>query len=398
MHIGKIILISLVVSGITSSSVLLGYLWYSNQFIFAEEEQIEVETQAAINSGDVVDIADVIERVNPAVVSVIATKDVPIYEQYFEQFDPWGGFFGGGFSIPRIRERGTEEREVGGGSGFFVSADGLLVTNRHVVSDDDARYSIVTNDDETYSVEVVAKDPILDIAVLRVVDTERKEFPYLNFGDSNALRLGDTVIVIGNALAEFRNSVSVGIVSGLARSITARGSGGMTEQLDQVIQTDAAINPGNSGGPMINTNGEVIGVSVATTQGADNISFALPANMVSDVVSSVQQYGEIQRPYLGVRYTMITPRIKELNKLTVDYGALVARGETREELAVFPGSPADKVGIIENDIILKIDGVELRNVELATELRKKRVGDTITLTLLHRGDEKEVMVVLEKMP
>jgi serine protease Do len=381
-----------------SSSVLLGYLWYSNQFIFAEEEQIEVETQAAINSGDVVDIADVIEQVNPAVVSVIATKDVPIYEQYFEQFDPWGGFFGGGFSIPRIRERGTEEREVGGGSGFFVSADGLLVTNRHVVSDDDARYSIVTNDDETYSVEVVAKDPILDIAVLRVVDTERKEFPYLNFGDSNALRLGDTVIVIGNALAEFRNSVSVGIVSGLARSITARGSGGMTEQLDQVIQTDAAINPGNSGGPMINTNGEVIGVSVATTQGADNISFALPANMVSDVVSSVQQYGEIQRPYLGVRYTMITPRIKELNKLTVDYGALVARGETREELAVFPGSPADKVGIIENDIILKIDGVELRNVELATELRKKRVGDTITLTLLHRGDEKEVMVVLEKMP
>jgi len=202
-------------------------------------------------------LADIIAQVNPAVVSVVATRDVPIYEQYFEEYNPWGGFFGGNFAVPRVRELGTEEREVGGGSGFFVSSDGVLVTNRHVVSDDAARYSIVTNDGTTYDVHVLAKDPVLDIAVLQVVATEElpTDFPYVSFGDSESLRLGDEVIVIGNALAEFRNSVSVGIVSGLARNITARGNQGQVEQLERVIQTDAAINPGNSGGPMINSVG-----------------------------------------------------------------------------------------------------------------------------------------------
>jgi serine protease Do len=346
---------------------------------------------------DVPSVADVIEAANPAVVSVIATKDVPVYERYYEQFDPWGGFFGG-LSIPRMRERGTEEREIGGGSGFFVSADGLIVTNRHVVSDDTARYSIITNDDTTFSVEVIAKDPVFDIAVLQVVDAEDIDFPFLSFHDSSDLRLGETVIVIGNALAEFRNSVSVGIISGLSRTITARGSEGRIEQLDQVIQTDAAINPGNSGGPMINMRGEVVGMSVATAQGADNISFALPASMVESVVDSIQMHGEIVRPYLGIRYTMITPRIQELNALSVEYGALVSRGDTREELAVMPGSPADKAGIVENDIVLAVDGEALDGIDLATILRKKKVGDVIDLTVLHKGSEKNISVTLEKMP
>jgi serine protease Do len=342
-------------------------------------------------------LPEVISVANGAVVAVVATKDVPIYEQYYEQFDPWGGLFGGGFQIPRVRERGTEEREVGGGSGFFVSKDGLLVTNRHVVADDTARYSIITNEEETLAVELVAKDPVLDIAILKVVDEER-EFPFLTFGDSNNLRLGETIIVIGNALAEFRNSVSVGIVSGLARNITARGRGGVMEQLDQVIQTDAAINPGNSGGPMLNLKGEVVGVSVATTQGADNISFALPSSMVEQVVASVQKFGVIERPYLGVRYTKITPRLVELNKLSIEYGVLVSRGETRDELAVMPGSPADKAGIVENDIITAFDGISLQNTELASLIRTKNVGDKVTLTVIHKGVEKEVVVMLEKMP
>lgn len=344
-------------------------------------------------------VADLIEKVNPAVVSVVATRDVPIYERYYEEYDPWGGLFGG-FAVPRVRERGTEEREVGGGSGFFVTADGMLVTNRHVVSDDAARYTIVTNAGAMYEVDVVAKDPVLDIAILQVTSNADTpdSFPFLGFGDSETLRLGESVVVIGNALAEFRNSASVGIVSGLARTISAQGSRGQVEQLEQVIQTDAAINPGNSGGPMVNSSGEVIGVSVATSRGADNISFALPASAVARVVASVIEYGEIQRPYLGVRYTMVTPRIQELNNLPVSYGALISRGETRDELAVLPGSPAGKAGIMENDIIVAIDGVSLEQRSLASILREKKVEEDVVVDLIHQGEEKQVTVMLEKMP
>jgi len=205
-------------------------------------------------------------------------------------------------------------------------------------------------------------------------------------------------VAIGNALGEFRNSVSVGVVSGLARSIVAADDRGQTEQLDQVIQTDAAINPGNSGGPLLNLAGEVVGVNVATSRGADNIGFALPAHAVRSVVESVIETGEIVRPYLGVRYVMINERIKELNNLTVEYGALVVRGETREELAVMPGSPADKVGILENDIIMAVDGIGLRDKDLVSVLRTKPVGATVVLTVLSKGVEETISVTLEKAP
>ncbi len=349
-----------------------------------------------INQDEHVSLADMIERVNPAVVSVVVTKDVPVYEQYYESVDPWGLF--GGFQIPRVRENGTEAREVGGGSGFIVSSDGLIVTNRHVVADTEARYSILLNDGTVYQVAVLARDPQLDIAILKISDPLEQVLTYAKFGDSESLRLGQTVVAIGNALAEFRNSISVGVVSGLARSIVASDGHGRSEQLDQVIQTDAAINPGNSGGPLLNTDGEVVGVNVATSNGADNISFALPAHVVQSVVESVQTTGEIVRPFLGVRYAMVTDRLVSLNNLQVDYGALIVRGEDTSELAVLPGSPADKAGLTENTIILEMDGVPLRDVDLATELRKKAVGDEVSLRVLQAGEEKEVVVVLEKAP
>ena len=343
-------------------------------------------------------VPQMVEKVNDAVVSVVVTKDVPIYEQYYEDFNPWG-FWGGGFSIPRVRENGTREEEVGGGSGFVVSTDGLIVTNRHVVADTEARYSVLMNDGKSYAVEVLARDPQLDIAILKITDDLLTEdLPALTFGDSETLRLGETVVAIGNALGEFRNSVSVGVVSGLARSIVAADDRGQTEQLDQVIQTDAAINPGNSGGPLLNLAGEVVGVNVATSRGADNIGFALPAHAVRSVVESVIETGEIVRPYLGVRYVMINERIKELNNLTVEYGALVVRGETREELAVMPGSPADKVGILENDIIMAVDGIGLRDKDLVSVLRTKPVGATVVLTVLSKGVEETISVTLEKAP
>lgn len=341
-------------------------------------------------------VTDTIKRVNPAVVSVIITKDVPVYERVYE-YNPFDGFFG--FSVPRVRENGTEEREVGGGSGFIVSSDGLVVTNRHVVADEEARYSILTTEGESYSVAVVARDPVLDIAVLQIEGVgENDSFSYLRFSDSSALALGQSVIAIGNALSEFQNSVSVGVVSGLSRSIIAGDGMGVSEQLDEVIQTDAAINPGNSGGPLLNLSGEVIGMNVAASVGAENIGFALPGNEVKRVVDSVAAYGEIVRPFLGVRYRMITERVAEDRNFPVTYGALILPGNSPDEPAVVPGSPADQAGLQANDIILAIDGESLETVTLAQVLRAKEVGDTIALRVLRDGEELTLTATLAQAP
>jgi serine protease Do len=275
----------------------------------------------------------------------------------------------------------------------------MIVTNAHVVSDTDARYSVLLHDGKSYAVDVLARDIALDIAVLKITEPITERLTYLSFGDSQSLQLGQTVVAIGNALAEFQNSVSVGVVSGLSRSITASDEvTGKSERLEQVIQTDAAINPGNSGGPLLNLKGEVIGVNVATSRGAENIGFALPAQAVEEVVRSVKEYGEIVRPYLGVRYTMLHERLAKANNIPVSYGALIVRGQQAEELAIAPGSPADKAGLLENDIILSIDGVDLKDTDLAVVLRTKKVGDTITLKVLSKGEEKTVVVTLEKAP
>lgn len=335
-----------------------------------------------------------IEKAEPAVVSVVVTKDVPVYERYFETFDPWGFF-----SVPLMRSNGVEEREVGGGSGFIVTNDGMIVTNNHVVADTEARYSVVLTDGTTYSVDVLARDSDLDIAIIKINQPLQNPLPFITFGDSDALKLGQSVVAIGNALAEFQNSVSVGVVSGLARSITASDiTTGQREQLDHIIQTDAAINPGNSGGPLLNLQGEVVGVSVATTQGADNIGFAIPAVVVQQAVESVKQYGEIVRPYIGVRYAMLNPRLAEKNKLPVSYGALVVAGQGNDERAVIDGSPAQKAGIKEGDIIVKVDGEELKERDLVSVLRTKSVGQTVVFTILRDAQETEVSVVLEKAP
>jgi serine protease Do len=391
-NVAKIVILTSVLSVVivlclaySARGFLLSYVG-NHVAIPTEQQATELTTNEQIVS--------MIETVNPAVVSVIVTKDVPVYERYYESYDPWGFF--GGFSVPRVRENGTEEQEVGGGSGFIVSNDGLIVTNKHVVESEDARYSVLLNDGTSYKVDVLARDTQLDIAILKIAEPLTESLTYVSFGDSEALKLGQTVIAIGNALAEFRNSVSVGVISGLSRSIVASDGMGHSEQLDEVIQTDAAINPGNSGGPLLNLKGEVVGVNVATSRGADNIGFALPAHVVKGVVESIKVHGEIIRPFLGVRYTMVTKRTAELNELSVDYGALVIRGDGKDELAVMPNSPADKAGITENTIILSLDGQELRDVDLATVLRGKTVGQGVTLKILQAGEEKVVTVILEK--
>ncbi len=389
----------IILSSVISAFMVLGII-YSFRYELARLVTVspsEPVTVTKVPDTSQTTIPEIVERVDAAVVSVVATKDVPIYERYLEEFNPFGDWFGG-FSIPRVRENGTEEREVGGGTGFLVTPEGLIVTNRHVVSDEEASYSVVLADGSVHEVVVKAKDPVLDIALLEMTSRPDTTLTYLNFSDSTKVRRGDSVIVIGNALAEFNNSVSVGIISGIGRSIVASDGRGMTEQLSNVFQTDAAINPGNSGGPVLNLQGEVIGVSVAASLGAENIGFAIPSQAVSQIVDSVKKYGEIRRPFLGVRYTMITERMAEKNNLGVTYGALIARGETMEDLAVMPGSPADKAGLRENDIIIAVDGRSLENTDLATVLRTLPVDATISVTIVRQGQEELVSVTLTAAP
>ena len=414
----KIFLTSLVTL-IVVLAIGLGVIWHYRASVFAyfakeylREAQLPenlsndsnskiIEKQSVFSQESFV--VDTVKRVNPAVVSIIISKNVPKYEAYIDpnqQNNPFGDMFPDFpnffFNIPQYRQNGTEKKDIGGGSGFFVSDDGLIVTNKHVVNQKDVEYTVFTNDGKKHPAKVAARDPILDIALIKI---DGSGYPFLSLGNSDSLQVGQSVIAIGNALGEFRNTVSVGVVSGLARSITAGDALGNAETLDQVIQTDAAINPGNSGGPLLNLSGQVIGVNVAVAQGSQSVGFALPINSVKSAIESVKATGKIVRPYLGVRYITINAEMKEKNNLTVDYGALVKAGDDKNELAVIPGSPADKAGIVENDIILEIDGVKLNDkVSLASLIRQKNIGDKIVLKILHKGIEKNIEVTLEAAP
>jgi len=343
-------------------------------------------------------VIDVVEKSAPAVVSIIISKDVPKVQDFFSDpfgfpdfFDPFGGLPD---QDPNSQgdQGGTEKQKVGGGSGFLITGDGMIVTNKHVVSDTAAEYTVITNDDKEHKASVLAQDPVNDIAIIKI---DGNDYPTLNLGNSDALKIGQTVIAIGNSLGEFSNTVSRGIVSGLRRNVTASGGFGQTERLNNIIQTDAAINPGNSGGPLLDINGDVIGVNVAVAQGAQNIGFALPSNQIKKVVDQVKTTGKISTPYLGVRYIPIDKIIQKENSLPFDYGVLVSRGERITDFAVIPGSPADKAGIVENDIILELDRTRIDDKNgLGDMISRYNVGDEITLKIWHKGTEKTVKVVL----
>ena len=395
-----VIILAVVVGDIalTNQNKILSYL--SNRYIES------VKQNGSNPANDSVPVAfsqdtlveNVVDKANPAVISIVVTKNVPVIEQYYQNSSPFNDFFGPdiNFQMPMYRQNGTEQKEVGGGTAFLISKDGLAITNKHVVSDDTASYTAFTNDGKKHKVTIVAKDPILDVAIIKV---DGDNFQSLALGDSKNIKVGQSVIAIGNALGEYRNTVSVGVVSGLSRTVVAGDGTGHAEQLDRVIQTDAAINPGNSGGPLIDLYGNVIGMNTAIVSGSENIGFAIPSETIKSVSDSVQKFGKIIRPYLGIRYIQVTSDLKSTNKLSVDYGVLVARGQTQNDLAVVPGSPADKAGIMENDIILEIDGVKLdSNVSLSDIVRQKKVSDTVTLNVLHKGQTRDVRVKLESAP
>ncbi|HET8574553.1 MAG TPA: trypsin-like peptidase domain-containing protein [Candidatus Paceibacterota bacterium] len=384
-----VVVILLIAGGVVYAYRSAIFSHFASEYIQKNSEQM---TGNGISGGAVLSqqtrVVNVVAKSVPSVVSVIVSKEVPVYERNF-QANPFGFF-----DSPTLQQKGTQTQEVGGGSGFIVSSDGLIVTNRHVVSDENASYTVITNDGKTYNAKVVARDPFIDLAMLKI---DGSNFTPLDFGDSSKLQLGQTVIAIGNALGEFQNTVSVGVVSGLSRSIVASGDSG-SEALSQVIQTDAALNPGNSGGPLFDLSGKVIGINVAIAQGTQNIAFSIPSNFVKSIVESVEKTGKIVQPYLGVRYVPVTPDLVKANSLSVDHGALILPGQNNE-LAVIPGSPADKAGLKENDIILSVDGEDVtQSNPLGVLIREQAVGTTVTLDVLHAGKHETVKVTLEKAP
>lgn len=275
------------------------------------------------------------------------------------------------------------------GSGIVISSDGLIMTNKHVVESDQVSYSIVTSDGTIYKdAQVLARDPYNDVAFLKA---NAKNLKPAKLSDSSNYVVGQRVVAIGNALGQFQNTATEGIVSGYGRSIQAGDGSGSTETLTNLIQTDAAINPGNSGGPLVTTAGEVIGMNTATASSAQNIGFSIPISEIKNQIKSVQETGKIIRPYLGVRYVPLTPELAQRNDLSVEYGAYIT--------SVVSGSPAEKAGLQEDDIITKInnDAFTASN-SLQSLLAKYQVGDEITVTYLRDGKTQTAKVKLQQAP
>ncbi len=336
-------------------------------------------------------IIDSVKQASPSVVSIVISKNLPIYEQ--EWINPFGENSPFDFQIPQYVQKGSQLQEIGAGSGFIVSEDGLVLTNKHVVIDKSAEYTVFTNDGQKYAAKVLALDPVQDLAVIKVQSDSK--FQPIKLGDSSSIQLGQTAIAIGNALGEFRNTVSVGIISGLGRTVSASNqTGSFSETLEGIIQTDAAINAGNSGGPLLNLKGEVIGINTAMAEGAENVGFAIPVNFAKKDIDQVIKTNKIVYPFLGVRYILINDEIKDKYKLTVDYGALVLRGE-KGEAAVVSGSAADKAGIKGKDIILEINEEKItQDNSMSKIIQKYNAGDKVTLKILRKGAELNVDVTL----
>lgn len=327
---------------------------------------------------------DNVKKIGPAVVTIAEeiTQSDRSSQSPFE-FGPFGGFF----QMPRDSQPApTQPQNIG--TGFVITADGLIVTNRHVVSDTGVKYQVVTSNDKKYEVKNIYRDPQNDIALIKI-EPAGEQLTVAPLGDSSKLQVGQYVLAIGTALGEFRNTVTTGVISGLGRGITAGSPYEGGERLDNVIQTDAAINPGNSGGPLVNSSGQVIGVNTAVSQSGQNIGFAIPINLIKESLDTFNQTGKFERPYLGVSYRTITKDLAAINNLPE--GAYVAE--------VIEGSPADKAGITAGDVITEFDGQQVNeDTQLSTLIGKKKVGDTVPITINREGETQQVEATMAVVP
>jgi len=292
---------------------------------------------------------------------------------------------------------GAGNIEVGNGSGFIVDKNGIILTNKHIVADSGAEYTVITTDGNRFKAEIIAIDPINDVAILKITNRKKSiaEFPTVKLGDSDKIELGEEALAFGNALGIFKNTVSEGIISGLSRNISAQlDLKSDFQEMRGLIQTDAAINPGNSGGPLVNMKGEIIGINSVTVAGAENIGLAIPINVTKRDLADLKKYGRVCRPLLGVRYLIIDENAKRQFGLNTDYGALVIN-EGLGRPAIIKNSPAAIANLKEKDIILEINGEKITAEKTIGDfLDKLSVGNAIKLKILRGKKEFKIKATL----
>lgn len=349
------------VAGVLGAALFVRFMPAGQQSAIEQSKQVTLQENSAT--------IDLVKKVGPSVVSINTSTTVQ-------------SFFGA-------------QQQQGAGTGVIVTSDGLILTNKHVVQG--ASTVTVTNTDgKQFEGKILALDSSNDIAFVKV---EASGLPAAELGDSDRVEVGQRAIAIGNALGEYSNTVTTGVISGKQRPVQAADGQGNTETLTNLFQTDAAINPGNSGGPLLNIDGQIIGINTAVASGenAQNIGFAIPINQVKGALDSVKTRGVIVRPYIGVRYVMLTDSFAERNNLPVKQGALL-RGD-EQTIAVISGSPAAKAGLKEGDIITKINDKEItRDNPLQSVVVGFSPGDTVKVTYWRDGKEQTVDVKLEEAP
>jgi len=374
----KFLSIALLLLACMGFGFLGGWLGLQSRLKETDDQGLSTASQQIVSSESQL-ISQIAKNVGPSVVSI----DVTSQQQQVN-------FFG----------QGRQVEEQSAGTGIIISDSGYIVTNRHVIDANTTSVSVTLSDgtklDDVEVVGRTADSDSLDIAFLKIKDTKGKKLTAAKIGDSGKVEVGDKVVAIGNALGQFQNTVTSGIISGYGRSVEASSSTGSdSETLQNLFQTDASINEGNSGGPLVNTSGEVIGINTAVASGtAENIGFAIPINDVQGLIKSVLQKGKLERPYLGIRYVSLNDDYAYEFNLDQKRGAYIAPNSGSS--SVIAGSPADKAGLKEKDIITKINGTPIdENHSLVSLLGQKAVGDTVELTIVRDGKEQTVKVTLE---
>jgi len=337
-----------------------------NQAPQIEEKQEKIDIISLENT-----INETVVEIAPSVVSIVIKKDMVIYRS-----DPWGFF-----QTPT----GTINKKVWWGSGFFVKKDGTIITNKHVVQDSEAEYTVILSTWEEYDASVIALDPINDLAVIKISDEEREFSPLKIIQNEDEIEVWDFWIAVGNALAEFQNSVSLWIVSAKDRSIEAEWS-----TLSGLLQTDAAINPWNSGGPLINLNGNVIGINTAIASGSNGIGFAftLTQERIDYMLQSISESGRIMRPFIGINYIPNSPAVASELGLSTDYGVYIID----EAESIIEWSSADEAWLEPGDIILEVNGEKIWvSLVLWNIIQNSLPGDILTLKVLKKSWSEEIL-------
>lgn len=364
-----------------------GWIGASNRI---NDNLTSTTTQKEVVSSQDQLISSIAKTVSQSVVSVNVTS---------QSASPSDGFFGFGFSQ-------QSQPQQSAGTGIILSSSGLIVTNRHVVPVGTTNVSVTLSDGtQLNDVQVVGRtsqSDSLDVAFLKINNAKGHKLVPVQLGDSSKMNIGDSVVAIGNALGQFQNTVTSGIISGYGRSVQAsdQGSTSTAENLEDLFQTDAAINEGNSGGPLVNLDGQVIGINTAVASGAQGIGFAIPINDVSGLIKTVLATGKFEQPYLGVRYLSLTPDYASQLDLNVSNGAyIIPASQDSGQAGVVPGSPAAKAGLKEGDVITAVDGTKIDDRHSLTALLDQHsVGDTATLSILRSGKQQTAQITLEAAP